>query len=109
MMETGEALSSAESAAKNNVHVEFYSTDSSHFYVCLISLPYPFPCPPPYIPGGVTAEFFGMGDGDNICHSRSRGRVQDLRHQKPTTIFDFYDDARLRDAMQFAVGNAVKR
>lgn len=41
MMETGEALSSAESAAKNNVHVEFYSTDSSHFYVCLISLPYP--------------------------------------------------------------------
>lgn len=72
-MEPREALSSAESAAKNNVHVESYSTDSSHFYVyhllscTLLS---------PFIPGGVTAEFFGVGDDDNICHLRSRGRFR---------------------------------
>jgi len=80
-MELEEALSSAESATKNNVHVEFYSTDSSHFYVCHPS------SVPPYIPDGVTAEFFGMEDSDNICHSRSRGSGSSSTEAE--MIFDF--------------------
>lgn len=78
-MEPGEALSSAESAAKNNVHVKFYSTDSSHFYVCH-SLPYPS-CSH-FIPGGTTVRIFRrVGDGDNICHSKSRGRFRAFHQQ----------------------------
>jgi len=53
---------------------------------------------PSFVPGGMTVEFFGVEDNDNICHSRSRGGSGSSSAELEM-IFDFYDDARLRDAM----------
>lgn len=94
-MEPGEALSSAESAAKNNVHVKFYSTDSSRFYVCHSLL---YPSCSHFILGGTTVRIFRHGRRRQHLSFGISRRV--LGSSSAELEIIFYDDARLRDVMQ---------
>lgn len=94
-------LSSAESAAKNNVHVELRATDSSHFYVCLHTPAYPFSmllATSPFSSRRKWQPNFSVG-GRRRQHSSfqiSRSPPPDPHQQNRETIFSFRDGVGLR-------------
>lgn len=93
------ALSSAESAAENNVYVELRGTDSSHFYVCLHTSIFlcisPCRLLPPSHSRRSDNRISRLAEGrGNIRHLRSRGRspVSISRTENGSLVFAMKSD-----------------